>query len=68
MFINFGYTGVDSVEMYVTAAGTHHAGYAGSGTQWLMDDATIVPEPGAALLVGFSASLLMFRRRRTGGV
>src|SRR5262249_39790818 len=36
--INFGYTGVDSVEMVITGPGTHHAGYASSGTQWLMDN------------------------------
>ena len=45
--ITFNYLGVTEVD-FITSGGTHHAGYTGSGTQFAMDDVTIVTSPGAA--------------------
>ena len=64
--INFDYLGVDKVNFI--ASGGVSAGYDGAGTQFAMDNLTIipVPEPTMMALVGFGglATLGMVRRRK----
>jgi hypothetical protein len=43
--VNFDYLGIDKVEMFSVAGGTHHSGYASSGVQWLMDNLVINATP-----------------------
>lgn len=53
-FINFGYLEVDDVS-FLSSGGTNH-GYAGNGTQFVMDNlsVTLVPEPSSFALLGLA--------------
>ena len=64
MLINFNYFGVDRVEMVMTAPGVHHAGYAYSGNQFLMDNMSVAPEPATTLLMALGLCGLLLTRRK----
>ena len=57
--VNFNYFGVDEVN-FIASGGTHHSGYSGgSGTQFVIDNLTVVvPEPGSILLLLFGSSVI----------
>ncbi len=48
-FINFDYLGVNEVD-FTSSGGTHHSGYAGNGTQFVMDNMTIVTNLAVSVL------------------
>ncbi len=53
--INFGYTGVTEVD-FIPSGGTPHAGYPGTGTQFVMDNITLMASPTAPTIVAQPAS------------
>ena len=64
--VNFNYLGVNEVN-FIPSGGTHHTGYNGFGTVFVMDNlsVTLVPEPSRFVLIGLGVVLLNFCRRET---
>jgi hypothetical protein len=61
LLVNFNYLGVDEVN-FISLGGTHHSGYTGNGTQFVMDNLTVtVPEPNALSLFGICILILCWR-------
>jgi hypothetical protein len=66
-FETFNYLGVDTVT-FTSSGGLHHVGYAGSGTQFAMDNVTVnaaVPEPATALFGVAIVGVLGASRKRS---
>jgi len=59
------YLNVDTVR-FVSQGGTHHNGYPGDGTQFVLDNLTYatIPTPAAVLLVGLGTTLTGWLRQR----
>ena len=63
LLVNFNYLGVDEVN-FISSGGTHHSGYSGDGTQFVMDNLTVtVPEPSTFAVIGLGSLALASARR-----